>query len=151
MDEAHYQEETEGEHVCRYLRAIVAWVAAILAVAQHEVFRHNVPVEVFHIHLPDDATTDLFASQSIQQDVLGRYSEDNPISGRGQAFFDSQQRRHTLTGSMHAESALLGILFDDTKEIIPDLRNIFEYNGCAFRDIRSIFPVSRMGRAHAQY
>ena len=146
VDEAHRrEEETEGEHVFRYLRAVVSWVAAVLATAQHEVFRHNTPVEIFHVHIPGEATTELSALQSIRQDILGRYSEDSPVSGRTQAFFDAQQkRRRTLTDSVHAESALLGILTDETKEILLDVHTIFEYRGHAFKDIGSIFPVSRI-------
>ncbi|GJE96958.1 hypothetical protein PsYK624_131680 [Phanerochaete sordida] len=141
-DEARRREvETEGEHVYRYLRAIVSWVSAILAVAQHDVFRNHVPVEVYHVHLPSETTSEFSALNSVRQDILGRYSEDTPAARRAQAFFDVQQRRRRpLTDSIHAESALLGILVDETKEALPDVRRIFEHNGHTFKDVGSIFP-----------
>ena len=88
MDEATRQEEeSEGEHVYRYLRAVVSWVSATLTIAQHEVFRSQIPIEVYHVHIPKETHLDMAFLHAIRDELL---------DGVGKDHHDEEQKRKRI-------------------------------------------------------
>lgn len=135
-------DESEGEHVYRYLRAVVSWVTATLSLTQHEIFKYEVPVELYHIHIPPEPTHDLSSLRSLREEVLARLSEDDERHARHS--FDAQERKAIkFHEPVHPESALMGILVDKTaKHKIPGFDAIFNfYDGRVHADVRTIFQV----------
>ncbi|KIP01695.1 hypothetical protein PHLGIDRAFT_131155, partial [Phlebiopsis gigantea 11061_1 CR5-6] len=133
VDEAiRQEEESEGEHVFRYLRAVVSWVAATLTVAQHEVFRAGIPLEVFHIHLPKETRHDIPLFHALRDEVLGELVAHSDEHKRARTYFASQENALRLDAahSVHAEAALLHLLTDDAAQhSSPELRALFSYRG----------------------
>ena len=130
----------------RYLRAVVAWVAATLSIAQHEVFRRDTSLEVYHVHVPKEASHDLAALHSIREEILGQMPDNTDHHKEIRKFFDNQeqlfQQRHGNTTSVHVEAAMLQLLTDSSiKDKTPELRSLFEYQGRQLYDIGSLFTV----------
>lgn len=146
-DAPRREEESEGEHVFRYLRAVVAWVAAALGVVQHEVFRSGVPVEVYHVVVPRAATLPLAPPvlHAVRDEVLAQLGDD-AARGAATKWFEKREkaeRRKPYVAKVHAESALLGILVDEeTRRAVPELRKVFEFNGKLLNNVQSMFAVS---------
>lgn len=148
MDDTTRREESKGEHVYRYLRAIVSWVSATLTVAQHEVFRSKIPIEVYHVHIPKETCHDAASLHALRDEILESVSSDHDKQKRVRKYFEVEEKQFQLrygdnVCSVHAEAALLGILTNHAdKACTPELRSLFSYKGRPLDDFGSLFVVS---------
>ncbi|KAF7795760.1 hypothetical protein EIP86_006927 [Pleurotus ostreatoroseus] len=137
------EQESPGEHVFRYLRAIVSWVNASLSLTQHEIFRNQIPIELYVVHVPPDRDRRLTALEGIQQEILGRLGEDTEEEENAAAFFRDEKRimnPQNFDGSVHTECAVLGILADGgSPHSLPAVRDIFSYHGQPLGNLAEVF------------
>ena len=78
---AKEEEETAGGHVFRYLRAIVAWVNASLSLSQHEVFKSEVPVELYVVHVPPSSLSPASSPPAAFSSVSSSHTPKSPLLG----------------------------------------------------------------------
>lgn len=139
------EQESPGEHVFRYLRAIVAWVNGSLSLTQHEIFRNKIPIELYVVHVSPDRDRRLTALEGIQQEIMGRLEDDSEEEESAEAFF--RDEKHIINplvfdGSVHTECAVLGILADGgSPNSPPGARDIFQYNGQPLGNLAAVFQV----------
>ncbi|KAI0057734.1 hypothetical protein BV25DRAFT_1994766 [Artomyces pyxidatus] len=105
-------DENYGNHVLRYLQAILAHVTADASICRHPLFRKRVPIRAWLATCPADPHE--FDVRTVLRDIKQELVELLPLHDSGSATFRSRlirlQEGETFTGSVHAEATAIALV-----------------------------------------